>query len=143
MSIQYNDLNFKNDYDSSLLLCCDENIMNFLNTLPIIENINKLEFYQNNNLTLDFYFINKTFLDNRLNPLTLKYYNDDIDAVLFNKYNEFLKYIDNVFKIIDKDECQICFKKIIYTNFITVIIVYVFSVLKIMIHMNAHFVEIN
>ena len=117
--------------------------MNFLNTLPIIENINKLEFYQNNNFTLDFYFINKTFLDNRLNPLTIKYYNDNIDDVLFNKYNEFLKYIDNVFKIIDKDECQICLKKIIYTNFITVIIVYVFSVLKIMINMNAHFVEIN
>ena len=49
MSIQYNDLNFENDYDSSLLLCCVENIINFLNTLPIIENINKLEFYQNNN----------------------------------------------------------------------------------------------
>ena len=59
MSIQYNDLNFENDYDSSLLLCCVENIINFLNTLPIIENINKLEFYQNNNFTLDFYFINK------------------------------------------------------------------------------------
>ena len=111
MNIHYNDLNFENDYDSSLLLCCDENIMNFLNTLPIIENINKLEFYQNNNFTLDFYFINKTFLDNRLNPLTIKYYNDNIDDVLFNKYNEFLKYIDNVFKIIDKDECQICLKK--------------------------------
>ena len=143
MNIHYNDLKFENDYDSSLLLCCDENIMNFLNTLPIIENINKLEFYQNNNFTLDFYFINKTLLDNRLNPLTIKYYNDNIDDVLFNKYNEFLKYIDNVFKIIDKDECQICLKKIIYTNFITVIIVYVFSVLKIMINMNAHFVQIN
>ena len=91
--------------------------MKFLNTLPIIENINKLEFYQNNNLTLDFYFINKTFLDNRLNPLTIKYYNDNIDDVLFNKYNEFLKYIDNVFKIIDKDECQICLKKNILYQF--------------------------
>ena len=111
MNIHYNDLIFENDYDSSLLLCCNENIMNFLNTLPIIENINKLEFYQNNNFTLDFYFINKNVLDNRLNPLTIKYYNDNIDDVLFNKYNEFLKYIDNVFKIIDKDECQICFNK--------------------------------
>ena len=110
MNIHYNDLNFENDYDSSLLLCCDENIMNFLNTLPIIENTNKLEFYQNNNFTLDFYFINIIFLDNRLNSLTIKYYNDNIDDVLFNKYNEFLKYIDNVFKIIDKNECQICLK---------------------------------
>ena len=136
MSIHYNDLNFENDYDSSLLLCCDENIMNFLNTLPIIENINKLEFYQNNKFTLDFYFINKTFLDNRLNPLTIKYYNDNIDDVLFNEYNEFLRSMI-------KMNVKYVLIKIICTNFITVIIVYVFSVLKIMINMNAHFVEIN
>ena len=110
-NIQYNELNFNNDYDSTLLLCCNKIIINFLNTLPIKEDINKLEFYQNNNITLDFYFINKHFLDNRLNLLTIKYYNDDIDDVLCDKYNKFSKYINNVFKFIDKVECQICFNK--------------------------------
>ena len=74
-NIQYNELNFNNDYDSTLLLCCNKHIINFLNTLPIKEDINKLEFYQNNNITLEFHFIN------------------------------------NVLKLIDKVECQICFNK--------------------------------
>ena len=56
-NIQYNELNFNNDYDSTLLLCCNKNIINFLNTLPIKEDNN------------------------------------------------------NVFKFIDKVECQICFNK--------------------------------